>query len=360
MVPTGVWHRRDSASVLADSNYSAHYELGGLPFRFPVPGPVVRTVVTSKLVIISASAGAAGASNSAGDALANSSTGRQTDTPLLCQKKQKDDIHNYGKDELSFIQINVQHSRAGTANLCKPIADLHNVVALVQEPWINKEKILGFGPAGATLYRGTLDVGPHTCILTKGVVSYSLPQFCDRDTTTVCLSVNVQNREKRIVITSIYLPIEEQLTFTMLDRICNFCKDEKLPLIVGCDSNAHHPLRGGSDINQRGQLLSEFLATTDLEVANLGNEPTFCVWNTQTIIDVTLVSRVLLRDGYHWHVSCDDSMSDHCMIRFAIKRDKSAPIWCRNVKHTDWQLYEHESCKNQSVYGLDRLIYLRI
>jgi len=64
--------------------------------------------------------------------------------------------------------------------------------------------MLGFGAAGATLYRGILDVGPRTCILTKGVVSYSLPQFGgDRDTTTVCLSVEVQNREKRIVITSI-------------------------------------------------------------------------------------------------------------------------------------------------------------
>ena len=39
---------------------------------------------------------------------------------------------------------------------------------MVQEPWINK-KILGLGAAGATLYRGTLDVGPRTCILTKGV-----------------------------------------------------------------------------------------------------------------------------------------------------------------------------------------------
>ena len=46
--------------------------LGRLPFRFPMPGPVVREVVTSKLVIMSASAGVAGASNPAGDALADS------------------------------------------------------------------------------------------------------------------------------------------------------------------------------------------------------------------------------------------------------------------------------------------------
>jgi len=174
-------------------------------------------------------------------------------------------------DELSFIQINVQHSRAGTACLCKSIADLQAVIALVQEPWINKDKILVFGTTGATLHRGTLDVGPRACILTKGVISYPLPQFGDRDTTTVCLSFKVHNREQWIVVTSIYMPIEEQLPTNMVERICSFCRDEKLPLIVACDTNAHHPLWGGSDINHRGQLLSAFLATTDLEIANLGN-----------------------------------------------------------------------------------------
>jgi len=42
------------------------------------------------------------------------------------------------------------------------MADLHNVVALIQETWINKEHILEFGTAGATLQRGTPDVGPRT------------------------------------------------------------------------------------------------------------------------------------------------------------------------------------------------------
>jgi len=92
------------------------------------------------------------------------------------------------------------------------------------------------------------------------------------------------------------------------------------------------------------------LATTDLEVANLGNEPTLCVGNIQTVIDLTLVSRMLLCDVYHWHVSCDDSMSDHRMIRFAIKPDKPASIWCRNVKRTNWQLYEDELQESTSLW----------
>jgi len=44
------------------------------------------------------------ASNPAGDALADSLAGRQMDTLLLCQKKQKDGIHNYGKDEYHLFR----------------------------------------------------------------------------------------------------------------------------------------------------------------------------------------------------------------------------------------------------------------
>ena len=79
-------------------------------------------------------------------------------------------------DIIHYTQLNVQHSRAGTANPCKGIADLDMAIVFVQEPWINKEKILGFGTSGATLHRDSNDVGPRSCILTKGLVAYSLPQ----------------------------------------------------------------------------------------------------------------------------------------------------------------------------------------
>ena len=66
------------------------------------------------------------------------------------------------------------------------------------------------------------------------------------------------------------------------------------------------------------------------------NEPTFCVGNIQTIIDVTLVSRTLLCDVHQWHVSWDE------VGQSGIKWDKLAPIWCQNVKRMDWQLYDEE------------------
>jgi len=134
------------------------------------------------------------------------------------------------------------------------------------------------------------------------LVAYSLPQFGDRDTTTVCFAYTVHNHKRGIIAALIYMPVEEQLPPTMLEQICMYCKQENLPLIVAYDTNAHHPVWGGGDSNCRGKILSEFLAISVLEVAIIGNELTFSVSNVRSIIDVTLVSHTLLQDISNWHV----------------------------------------------------------
>jgi len=75
------------------------------------------------------------------------------DTPAGVNNRTHAATPSMVSDELTFIQIEVQHSRARTASVCKSIADLHAGIAMVQEPWINKEKMLGFGAAGTTLHR---------------------------------------------------------------------------------------------------------------------------------------------------------------------------------------------------------------
>jgi len=52
---------------------------------------------------------------------------------------------------LQFIQLNLQHSKNATAVLCKQLSGLNNAIALVQEPWICQDKILGFGPSHASV-----------------------------------------------------------------------------------------------------------------------------------------------------------------------------------------------------------------
>jgi len=193
------------------------------------------------------------------------------------------------------------------------------------------------------LFKGTSQQNPRSCIITKGVRSvYCLPQFCDRDRTVVCIKYCTMGQVREVVIASLYMPIDEHVITGYLDSLVQYSKENKKHLIIGADTNAHHFLWGSKDCNHRENELCEYLASISLEVANVGNQPTFCTGTRRTLIDVTLVTRLLLQDIHNWHVAGHDTMSDHRQINFSLKCDKPARFRCRNRKKTDWVQYDKE------------------
>jgi hypothetical protein len=55
----------------------------------------------------------------------------------------------------------------------------------------------------------------------------------------------------------------------------------------------------------------EFLNSTNLEILNRGNEPTFCSGGRLEVTDITLESFRLLESIIGWEVSLEPSLSDH-------------------------------------------------
>ena len=76
------------------------------------------------------------------------------------------------------------------------------------------------------------------------------------------------------MVASIYMPTDSTPPAPAMERLIQYCNHNKLPLIIGCDTNAHHFRWESQKCNRRGYTLSEYLATTDLEVVNQGSEPT--------------------------------------------------------------------------------------
>jgi len=68
----------------------------------------------------------------------------------------------------------------------------------------------------------------------------------------------------------------------------------------------------------------EYLATTDLNISNKGNKPTFVVTDIQEVIDITLATSNIDLYLYKWRVSDDDSLSDHKYIEFRISTELQA------------------------------------
>jgi hypothetical protein len=63
----------------------------------------------------------------------------------------------------------------------------------------------------------------------------------------------------------------------------------------------------------------DFLNSTNLEILNQGNEPTFCSGGRLEVTDITLGSLRLLESITGWEVSSEPSLSDHRHILFTLQ-----------------------------------------
>jgi len=64
-------------------------------------------------------------------------------------------------------------------------------------------------------------------------------------------------------------------------------KDDQL--LIGADANAHYSVWWSSDINDRGESLLDFILSTNLYIANVGEEHTFVGPTSSNVLDITLV-----------------------------------------------------------------------
>jgi hypothetical protein len=55
----------------------------------------------------------------------------------------------------------------------------------------------------------------------------------------------------------------------------------------------------------------EFLVSSNLNILNHGNEPTFVVCNKKEVIDLTLGTNNIANLVSNWHVADEPSLSDH-------------------------------------------------
>ena len=101
-------------------------------------------------------------------------------------------------------------------------------------------------------------------------------------------------------------------------KLVDKCNHDSTPLVIGMDSNSHHPLWGSADTNVRGEDLSELFISKNLMVMNWGSEPTFKRQGAESVIDITVMNNAALNvlNLTDWHVGSEPSMSDHRYINF--------------------------------------------
>jgi len=232
---------------------------------------------------------------------------------------------------------------------------LHNIgIALLQEPTAKGCNIIGLNPGKILTYVGKVDKDLRIRAgiwirhdIYKQYECTMMGQFTNRDMVTMkCKIPTINGSSLEIVISSVYMPSCEKINNQqrliddpITDNIANLvdhCINNKLEIIIGCDSNAHHSAWGCQTNNRRGNNLMDFISSRNLHIINKGDTPTFIQRNRKSIIDLTITSPGLHNKILDWTVSKDMSFSDHRIIKFGMNVQNPVKEEVRSRRKTDW------------------------
>ena len=240
---------------------------------------------------------------------------------------------------LPISQINLHRSKDAAAILAKRMASGHTWISMIQEPWTVRGIVRGVGPGCRVI--ASSDERPRACIALKGVSGVPLLAFCYRDLAAVACEVNTDRGRHTIVLASGYFPHEDSEVPPLgVQRLIEYCRTKKMPLILGCDANAHNSVWGSTDNNARGEDLLTYLTSSELDIANVGSEPTFKNVKRGEVLDLTLVSLSIRHLIHGWRVSDEPSLSDHATIEFGLRCwEDNEPREVHIPRSTDWAGY---------------------
>nr|XP_015922911.2 uncharacterized protein LOC107451358 [Parasteatoda tepidariorum] len=234
-------------------------------------------------------------------------------------------------------QINLHNSIAASSLMAKRLNDGELDIALIQEPWTRKGRIMGLNVKGFNIFYDTRCDLPRTCIVARSNLNaLNLVNFLNRDLVAVKLKFYDNKTISDFVIASAYLPYEEKDPLAVITRALIVHCSSSCRFIFGCDANAHHTVWGSSNCNQRGDVLMEHILVFNLYVLNKCNEPTFVTCNRREVIDLTLCNSSSVDYVNDWKVSGAVTASDHQLITFSIKGLSGLKVVRRNPRTADW------------------------
>jgi hypothetical protein len=153
-------------------------------------------------------------------------------------------------DIIKVVQINLHHSRAASALMCRKLLADNIDVALIHKPWLSRQKIRGLRCKGGFVISPNCD-NPRTCIYVKNRNnSVAKLRFCSRDATTMEVSAMVVGCRRTIRFSSVYLPYEDPVPRSaMMKDIVLQSAEEKRKIILGIYADAHYILWGSTCVD---------------------------------------------------------------------------------------------------------------
>ena len=215
-------------------------------------------------------------------------------------------------------QVNLQHSIAGSADLCNSASRTRLDAVLIQEPWIAYGGPKGLRPARV------LSVGTSPLAAIAIFASDIEVLFLEHLSTSHCVVAEVIRGGTSLYLVSVYCQYRDDVGRYLqhLDNVLTILPNKKI--VIGMDSNARSPQWDprASQISRtaaqraRDEAVEEFIFQHDLRLWNDTDQgDTLRGSNGSSAIDITLSRGVDLAD---WRILADEVTSDHCLISFYV------------------------------------------
>lgn len=241
---------------------------------------------------------------------------------------------------IEVLQVNLHRSKAAQYALHRATQKHDPLIVLMQEPWTVGSRLAGRIPEAEVHMKKGLE-RPRACIQTRGLQTWLMGQYSNRDMATVQITGALEGG-KPLIVASVYMAAEEPAPPPKLGELTKYCRNNAIPLLVGADANSHHTSWGSSDINDRGEALMEFLTIESLDWANKGNKPTFVTRRRSEVLDLTLTNNFASSLPSQWRVSDEDSLSDHKYIRWSIEHGLVVKETYRSLRKANWNTFREE------------------
>ncbi|KAL5271561.1 hypothetical protein ACHWQZ_G001999 [Mnemiopsis leidyi] len=131
----------------------------------------------------------------------------------------------------------------------------------------------------------------------------------------------------------------QEIPGDLITKLTVYAEKERLPMIAGIDSNAHHVAWGHPSTNDRGRKLLQAISANGLIICNTGNKPTFVGKLGHSVIDLTICNPLGLNLIRDWRVNSGKSLSDHEVISFNLEIGQTSSFAFRSLSRCDWALY---------------------
>ena len=220
---------------------------------------------------------------------------------------------------IKCLQVNLQHSRATTANLMRIIAEEGTDIVFIQEPYIIQNKVIGISKRYKTYTVPEGRCRAAIVVANNKLDTMLIQQLSDSDAVTVEITIGNLN----IILVSMYCDWEKPIEPDLAKMEFAIQHAKGTAVLFATDSNARSTMWHDKLTNTRGRILEEFLTSKQLYIVNKdSNNTTFRNSLGTSDIDLTIISTHLLNNVTGWTICDQESISDHNFIKFDIKQSR--------------------------------------